>query len=380
MRPEPAQPMRIRGISATGRELKQRRETIQMSQAQLADLAEVGPHYVSEVERQARTHFDCEPIARLEAALAAKYAALGMPYTPFSEIPLAELDARNSTEVVNDRPRRLSLLPPQAAKIEQSLYDSLHAYFAIRDRPGSWFGILRAPPSPEQWRAQLTVAIGCYSRLKEDGRFPKYETPVRNDRYCTLESTHLVFQYAVVTYPEIEQGFQRLMQMLRDLRDLRDQFYRKRNRIKRTFRIDRYINDIRGPISYRECYLFLLYFTYLRIESERKGAPTPDEAIALIREFHFFDYLEKYLPGVNDCFVQYNGIDMFCPPGGREFKNRFWYERTIQSRDSLQSIIQQCYYDPVGKQRECIEALKNHNPHLMEFLKYSSRSRRGRQQ
>lgn len=251
---------------------------------------------------------------------------------------------------------RLSLMERDATKggIPCELqFDHHVGEIQNRIESGNWWKLYHDNTSPDHNYSRLTALIGVYQRQKQDGEGVCRSVEIFGEWHKLLESTHQVFLSANRRFPEISWAFDSLIDSLAIIDRLESEYEGAR---KLFFRHD-WITRIGTRVNQRIIYLLLLYFTYLRIECPNAERTTRSNS--LIAKNHLFCLLDGYPPGINDCFFQFLGDDLFCRPG-ELFRNRYWQEYNIAEDDSLKSIIETNYIDGTSDFMACLTGLRKH--------------------
>jgi hypothetical protein len=216
---------------------------------------------------------------------------------------------------------------------------------------GRWLKIFNDPKHTDHKLAQLGARIGDLQRLKASDPSSRRSPEIVGDWRWLLESTHQVFFSANRGFPEIGRAFDSLVDALAVI----DEAEACCAQSKTSFSRSAWVRDIGELFPAQRIYLFLLYFTYLCIESPE--APRTVRSRNLLQKNTLFGLLDGHPAGINDCFFKFHKSKMFARKGER-FRNRYWQEYVIQENDTLQTIIHDNYIDGVNDFAACLAGLR----------------------
>ena len=225
---------------------------------------------------------------------------------------------------------------------------------------GLWWRLdhARDKRDPEHKRAYVTVEIGWLQNVKRDNPLQQRRL-VQGDDDFLIESTYEVMDSALYRYHELTHVCECVVQVLHNLRAIESLHLEA----QRPFNLPDYFLRMTDAINPRICYIFLLYWTYLRV----KHLERPDELRtlhALLNRYMLFRILAIYPRGINQRFVKFHK-DQFPP----DFQNRYWQFYEIKKLDTIKLIVDTFYHDvhwPDSFQ-ECVRSLKDGNEILRPF-------------
>jgi hypothetical protein len=216
-------------------------------------------------------------------------------------------------------------------------------------REGPWFKLKRDEDAQGHEKTMLGAQIGYLQDLKKVNPACRRRLPVKGEWHYLLESTHETLQLAVRRFPEIGDACRAAIGLLGQIEAVKRNHYDKRAFDRRG-----YLRKIYSLLG-RDLYLVLLYFTYLRIElgdehAEIKGG------LRLLRAYRFFSELGTYGSGLNNCFFEFHGSELFCDPGVN-FKQRYYQDHSVGPGDTLRGVILENYTGPNVHFQDYLDAI-----------------------
>ena len=235
---------------------------------------------------------------------------------------------------------------PEELLVLHTRLEAVQAKFEQTLRECNWTRAISDPKHPDNSRANFGSAIGYFQDQQGLG---------------LIAATHKVLKAGTADYPEVATLGQLVFEMLR----IGERIRTASGALSVPFSPEHILNaNIRPCFTpSQRCYLFLLYFTYYRVELGEEH-PSVKESVELMRTFRPLSVLENFLPGLNHEFVKFHGEDMFRGFEGREFANSMYKSIVIKAGDTARRLIAAHYRDYEVSMLAVFRALQDHHSFL----------------